>query len=803
MAPDFEANVPGFDSLNRAYLRERSFDLHEISGGLTRLRFGAWDEEAFEPAIRAELGWWPGDICYRYGAGEYNAQIIFDRNDVAYTVVHAQQCGYENPTFDLFLLYSTDFGTTWDAKVLAHDAADIAFALERPYSPEALQGPPAVLLWTGIGKYSGCPGGYGELKLVKPVWQQQTLTLLPEVVVTDKAMYIGSHSGGGTQVLTHGSHVLVAWGESVEPEEEPTDGGPSCIGSGSPVHVTEYDIGSSALAFMQDSQLPAGSGSLPHNDSHNRSALVMDTFDRLHVIVGSHNCSFRYLVSAEGDYTSWSAPVPTVTGTQLNPTTACNETNGGNQTYAAFVRDRDDRLHIVYREYQNETEANGRAYYLAYQRKDPGAVYWEDPDILVYPPHEWYSIYYHQLTIDHYGHLYLALSYYTTKTTSPVYQWFLDPENGIYQFSTMMTSDNGGASWQWASREKFDAATMWMPDSGAIGDIDDDSLDDVVHVYWDHGLNVHIDGSTQNAGVWQGWKSHGRRLTDGPGVQQFPVLVGDVNGDVDGRDDIVFVYRHWSSPYQLVLRTHFAQPDGTFSGVTSDQTDPSGIPDPAYRPLIGDVNGDQRADVVLMWRQGDCLYVRTKRSNGDGTWSNATTCLSDGTKVHQYPTRLGDVTGDGFADLVFVYRQGGFLYTRVKLGNANGYFSNGPQQQHNDGPGIHQFPHVLGDVNGDNRDDLVFIFNHWATGLFSTRVMFGLADGNFTGSAQASFSGETMIPDPDFETLIGRVNPEDDCADLVFPHRPDSDGDYRLRTFRAVCDGSGTAQWTRSTAVLP
>jgi hypothetical protein len=88
--PDFSVNVPGFDSLNRAYIRDRHTFMDSIPGTIKRLRFGAWEERSFKQAVRTELC--PaGDcnVCFLRGGGEYNAQIVFDRDDRAYTVVHA------------------------------------------------------------------------------------------------------------------------------------------------------------------------------------------------------------------------------------------------------------------------------------------------------------------------------------------------------------------------------------------------------------------------------------------------------------------------------------------------------------------------------------------------------------------------------------------------------------------------------------------------------------------------------------------------------------------------------------------
>jgi len=293
-------------------------------------------------------------------------------------------------------------------------------------------------------------------------------------------------------------------------------------------------------------------------------------------------------------------------------------------------------------------------------------------------------------------------------------------------------------------------------------------------------------------------------VADGQQVLQNPVLSGNVNPRDDSREDLVFVYREPGTG-ELVLRTQLSRADGGFDVITASQTDGPFVPDPAYPILSGDTSGDRAADVVLLYRRSCGLHIRTKESNGDGTWTTRTaSCLADSPQIHQYPTRLGRLDGDARRDLVFVFRDPatGYLMTRVKRSNGDGSWTTLPDQSHTDGPGIHQYPHLLGDVNGDGFDDLVFLFRHWNGGKFSIRVKFSNGDGTFGPSVETQHPDGSQVPDPDFAPMLARVN-GDACADLVLPHRPDSDGDYRIRTFLAVCDGSKNAQWQRTTVRLP
>src|SRR5688500_15516446 len=116
------------------------------------MRYGAWDQRDFETAIKTYFGPpSPPYICYSHAGGWYNGEIVFDRDDVAYTVVHARpsnsECGHGTGRFAVLLLYSSSYGDTWQILELKPLGKTwFRFALERPYSPEPLEGLPAVLL---------------------------------------------------------------------------------------------------------------------------------------------------------------------------------------------------------------------------------------------------------------------------------------------------------------------------------------------------------------------------------------------------------------------------------------------------------------------------------------------------------------------------------------------------------------------------------------------------------------------------------------------------------------------------------
>jgi hypothetical protein len=869
-------NIPGFDSFNRPYIRDRGIDIHEVPGTVRRMRYGAWSTAAFEPAIAAYFGCTGCEVSYSHAGGWYSAQVVWDRDDVAYTVVNARPSTGSSKEFGVLLLESVDYGGTWRVHTLKPRGTTFyRFALERPYSPEPLEAPPAVLLWHDPGSFppapvacSGTPGDAGTLELVKPFRTSGGLGLSAPYLVSDDAFHIDSHAGGGTQLLTHRGTIYAAWhrprrfSDGVNRCGYAT-GYPEVCRSGSVIQVGTFElsaVGSPPILFESTNPVDV-TVSCPTNDGHNRPALVMDTAQHLHLVAGAHNCPFRYQrAQSPLDIRSWLAATPTLGTSML--CTGAESVVGARQTYAAFLRDRDDRLHLAYRRSLDTPYAGGvsaTGYYLEYQAKLPGAG-WTPAGVSGVPQHvnrpadelggvrivnpprapnggPWhlpiYSNYFHQMTIDRYGHVYLLLSVFNRLRDTPNGSEIVDPrawyppnsgeETTAYKYSHLFVHAASAAptSWEYASTQLFHDNTRWSPWlwtsavgspgeglAGGAGDIDGDGMMDVVHAFYQHGLTVHIDRALPPSPTGARWSTRARRLTDGAQILQLPVLVGRVDGDA--RADLVWVYRNTSS--QLAIRTHFSQANGHFSSMESIEADGADhYPDANYpiAPLIGDVarptgtGADGRDDLLLMYRSAACsgnLAIRTKISLGDGRWTTRTHCAADGSKVHvQYPPKLGDVNGDGCQDLVFVFRDGlsSVLQTRIMLSNGDGTWAPSVQQSHTDGSMIHQYPHLLGDINGDGRADLIFLFRQ--SGLLKVRVKFARA-GGFGPSIENAHSEVADLPH--YRPLVARVN-NDACGDLVFPYRS-ADGIYRLRTFFAVCDGTENAAWQlKTTTALP
>jgi hypothetical protein len=206
----------------------------------------------------------------------------------------------------------------------------------------------------------------------------------------------------------------------------------------------------------------------------------------------------------------------------------------------------------------------------------------------------------------------------------------------------------------------------------------------------------------------------------------FPIAVGDFNGD--GILDVAA-----AGGYYLI--TWLGNGDGTFTQmpVTGSTYFPA---DSFYSMVVGDFNGDGRADIAAAYLGAAPIAILL--GNGDGTF----------TPGQQIPTNavsslaMGDFNGDGKLDLA------------APVGNAIGIFlgnGDGTFQAANGSPvsiGLNPDRVTIGDFNGDGIPDL--IVNN-ATSLTDVFVLLGNGDGTFTlastGSMNLPCCSSTVVGD--------------------------------------------------------
>ena len=238
-------------------------------------------------------------------------------------------------------------------------------------------------------------------------------------------------------------------------------------------------------------------------------------------------------------------------------------------------------------------------------------------------------------------------------------------------------------------------------------------------------------------------------LTDWTGNGELDLFVGVLGGAQDANESLAenfYFYENTGTAYQLRTRQFVGGVDvGSESDVAVGDLDGDGAPDlllankidpnrgetsvvyrlsnegpstePVYRrdgaldlpsayhyaPALGDLTGDGTADLVLGTWKGRIAY---HRNQGDGTFEAVDDALLEVSGESHIVPALGDLTGDGRPDLV-VGTGGGTLQVYRNTGSASEpAFTRAPDLLSGVDVGARAAPEVQ-DLNGDGVPDLL------------------------------------------------------------------------------------------------
>jgi RHS repeat-associated protein len=298
------------------------------------------------------------------------------------------------------------------------------------------------------------------------------------------------------------------------------------------------------------------------------------------------------------------------------------------------------------------------------------------------------------------------------------------------------TYDAGGAGYPLQSWNS--TIGIWETEARYLfGDVNGDGRTDEITIYRNAGDNQAYAAVNQSNGA--GFASVAFNAKIGGWSPEVRDFVVDINGD--GKSDLVRIYEHPSGKAYAQVNLS----DGRGFSSPSFNSSVGGW-NPDFKDGFADVNGDGKADLIRIWGgPGGDAFAQVNLSNGRG-FSAASFNSSVGGWSPTVKDSFADVNGDGKADLVRIWRNGdGTAWGQINLSNGAGF----PSQSGNSSIGgwNDQTQDFFPDVNGDGKSDLVRIY-HGSTGSFA-QVNLSTGHGFAATSWNSSIGGwdPTLIRD--------------------------------------------------------
>ena len=396
--------LPDYPLDNQVYFDMENRPFIISSDGVSFLRGGAWIKTT--TACRPDAG---RIISIR----PVGTKIAFDRDNDVYLL------GQDNGS--TVILRSADHGATFTAWPVPGSGS---FDIEQFSGHNIMDGPPPLarfhqtardpkLIWRRIN----------DLDLILPAKKPDGSIVMDDLIaVSKKCIGLSAHSGIPSTIVSYGDKVHITWGEATPPPLKTP---------GVPTYVATY----SRLIGELGEPVLVGYGP-PANDVHNSPCITIDGEGYLHVLIGTHGRTFKYVRSLSRNSASdgW--------------TKAEDVGAGLRQTYVGMVCDHNNSLHLVFRLWLNDDRYFPAGYYanLAYMSKPP-AEKWSKALPLVIAPFSEYGIFYHRLTIDREGTLFLSYDYWSTF-------WFYRTDHSGDRRSLLMSQD-GGNTWNLVPSSEF------------------------------------------------------------------------------------------------------------------------------------------------------------------------------------------------------------------------------------------------------------------------------------------------------------------------------------------------------------
>jgi hypothetical protein len=426
--PTFNPNRVNFATNGRPVIRDRAMNLQVLqdNGNWQRISLFEAAKESLrrQGLISASAPWksvydkvYFTDPTQLFDTGaQTEERVVFDDNCNAYTILNANYSSLGNA----FLLHSPDGGHSWAAYLIPNTANTLyTVTMETPAYGHKLHAPPALVInekYDPADASGAFPAYAHKAWLVYP--QKNTdgsVSLVGPFLISDHTLCCGSHSGFENQVVSYQDHIHIVYPGDVA-QVDPISGH-----RGTPQYAVTFSR--SQQQFINN-PVPLGVGLVGPTyqtwnaanqmpDAHCQTALALDGQGYLHAVVAGHGSRMIYLKSSAPDsVAAWSRP-EIFTLQPANSSDFVDE-----YSYASLVIDYAGQPNVLAR-----WSGSGYVFRLVYMVRS-ATTGWKPQQVLLDPGRAYYGVWYHKMSIDPWGRLFINYSYYPGNLFSDEAQTF-------------------------------------------------------------------------------------------------------------------------------------------------------------------------------------------------------------------------------------------------------------------------------------------------------------------------------------------------------------------------------------------
>jgi RHS repeat-associated protein len=322
---------------------------------------------------------------------------------------------------------------------------------------------------------------------------------------------------------------------------------------------------------------------------------------------------------------------------------------------------------------------------------------------------------------------------------SDLFFWWPQEKNGVPNGTNRLFLSNGSGGFT-GPFQGIGTGDIDAGDQVAVGDFDGDGKSDL-YFWWRGPSMTGTNRLYLSNGNGTFWKHENPISTDGiDDAALAEWRVGDFDGD--GKSDVLFWWRQTGNGMTAGTNRLFLNyVTGSGFARYDDEISPAAIAN-ADKLLVGDFNGDDKADLFFWWKTSgaNTLYLSRGRGNGTGTWTGGT-AITAGDIDGADQIALGDFNGDGHADLFFWWKTSGA--NTLYLGRGDGAFSAHPTAiPAAEIVGGDNDQVLVGDFNGDGKSDPYFWWP--ATGV-NKRELYTVAPSRLLTTLTNGIGGQTQV----------------------------------------------------------